>query len=85
MSKFLLIYTRIVIGMCITFMALHMQTDIANLTQTFKIQILVIVVLTPFIYLPIPSWFYNRLRHSYQLIVRNEGGEADDEPVDDRP
>jgi len=45
----------------------------------------VVVILTPFLYLPIPSWFYNRLRHSYQLIVKNEGGEADDEPVDDRP
>ena len=41
--------------------------------------------MTPFLYLPLPSWFYNKLRHSYQLIVTNEGGGADDAPMDDQP
>ena len=67
LSKFLLIYTRMVISMCISFLCLFMYTDIkeTDMTLQFYIQLGAVVFVTPFLYLPLPSWFYNKLRHSY--------------------
>ena len=66
LSKFLLIYARMVVSMSVSFLCLFMYTDLQdNMTTQFWVQLGAVVLLTPFLYLPLPSWFYNKLRHSY--------------------
>ena len=36
------------------------------------------------LYLPLPSWTYDRLRHTYQLVIRKEEAIADDQDIDEK-
>jgi len=44
-----------------------------------------VVTLTSLLLIPLPSFFYNKLRHSYQLVVRRSKDAESDLVTDDAP